>query len=467
MPDVPRDPVPTGDGVTRDLAVAGHEGRRLSGRYALRELVGRGGMGDVYRAEDLLLGRPVAVKALRSGMPVDPRSLARFQREARAVAAFDHPGLVKIFDVLQDGYGPYIVMELVEGRSLEEVLRAEGAPTVSRAVEIAREISDAIEVAHRGGVIHRDLKPANVMITDDGRVKILDFGIAWALRWTPLTGGSVVQGTAEYVSPEQVRGEPSGPRSDVYSLGILLYEMLTNRPPFVSDSPAGILYKHLEASPPPPSSLCSEIPTELDRIVLRCLEKEPGARFESARELGRALREVRVAASISDDVQGAPRSLTRTGRLGRVSPTTPLLRRSWRAVLIAASIGAALAAGAFIPNLLGGGGAANARPRLPALTPPTGLALTSKCSGFATSTADLRWAASGTPEVDGYAVYRSREGDPYEEVATLPGRATIELVDAHLETGTTYHYRIRATSGPRAGTYSETAAIGTPVLCLW
>lgn len=451
-------------------------GDLLASRYEIGGLLGQGGMGDVYAATDTFLERRVAIKVLRSGFARDPEALTRFHREARTVASLDHSGFVTVFDVREDDRGPFIVMELVNGESLEELLREVGSLQPRRAAEIGRAVAGAIAVAHAAGVVHRDLKPGNIMTSVGGQVKILDFGIARVQAWTPLTSGRVVQGTAEYVSPEQARGESLDGRSDIYSLGILLYEMLTGRPPFTCDSPVAVLYKHLEETPESPSSVQPQVPPELSDVVLRCLKKDPAERFETAGDLCGAL------GAFLDSPGGVPvaaaRGLAVTGRMMPQRPTRRFRRlhpkrgpaqrpRARRVVLTAVAMSGAVAVGALVPNLLGREGAANAGARRPVLTPPTAVEVTSECGGFVSADTVVSWSASSSPAVVGYAVYRSTEGGPYEMVATMAGPTATLFRDEGLDTGTSYHYRIRSTAGARAGSYSETAGIGTPVLCMW
>jgi hypothetical protein len=454
---------------------SGDPGRALvGGRYELGPLMGRGGMGDVYRAIDTVLERPVAVKILRRASSEGDGSLIRFEREARAVAMLDHPGFVTVYDVVQDERGPSIVMELIEGVSVERSLRDEGPFGPERAVTIARAVADAIAAAHRAGVVHRDLKPGNVMVSAAGEVKVLDFGIARVKALTPLTSDRVVQGTAEYISPEQARGEALDGRSDIYSLGIVLYEMLVGRPPFDADGPVAVMYKHLEE---PPSLPLGTDPA-LQRIILRCLAKDPADRFDHAEDLARALDDFMAGDSTAPTKQNrliafrVTRSMSRGGgtdrlprfasrRGARVEP------RGRRIALTALGLGAAVALGAFLPSLLTKGDTAEAGPRLPILTPPTGLDVTSECGGFVSADVVLTWLPSKSPAAVGYSVYRSMEGGPYEKVGVMEGPTATLFRDEDLDTGTSYHYRVRSTAGARASDYSQTAAIGTPVLCMW
>ncbi|MFQ5967657.1 MAG: Stk1 family PASTA domain-containing Ser/Thr kinase [Acidimicrobiia bacterium] len=261
------------------------ETRSLAGRYELLAHVARGGMADVYEARDTLLDRRVAVKVLHSQYSADDAFVKRFRREAQAAANLSHPNIVGIFDWGEDDSTYFIVMELVEGRSLREVLRSEGTLLPRRAAEIASEVAAALEVAHRAGLVHRDVKPGNILLTPDGTVKVTDFGIARA--WddsSELTRTGAVIGTATYFSPEQAQGTAADSRSDVYSLGIVIYEMLTGQPPFTGETPVAIAYQHVQSAPFPPSALNDDIPRELDQISLHALSKEPDERYQTADE---------------------------------------------------------------------------------------------------------------------------------------------------------------------------------------
>lgn len=260
--------------------------RSLNDRYQLTAHLARGGMADVYQGLDGLLGRKVAVKVLHSQFSSDDAFVRRFRKEAQAAANLTHPNIVGIYDWGQFDSTYYIVMELIEGRSLREVLRSEGALLPRRAVEIAIEVAAALSVAHRAGLVHRDIKPGNILLAPDGTVKVTDFGIARA--WDDsqeLTRTGAVMGTATYFSPEQAQGERVDERSDVYSLGVVLYEMLTGTPPFRGDSPVSVAYQHVSADAAPPSSLNPDVTPALDAIVLRAMSKVPQDRYQSAEDL--------------------------------------------------------------------------------------------------------------------------------------------------------------------------------------
>ena len=282
-----------------ETSSSGTPGARLLGRrYELGGLLGHGGMAEVYRAADTRLGRDVAVKVLRSDLARDPSFLSRFRREAQAAASLNHPMIVAVYDTGQDNGPtpplPYIVMEYIRGLTLREVLQSEGRITPQRATEIVADVCSALEYSHRAGIIHRDIKPGNVMLTPEGAVKVMDFGIARAIAATTstVTATAAVMGTAQYLSPEQARGESVDARSDLYSAGVLFYELLTGRPPFTGDSPVAIAYQHVREDPPPPSTLEPDLPPDLDAIVLKALAKNPDNRYQTALEMREDLERV-------------------------------------------------------------------------------------------------------------------------------------------------------------------------------
>jgi serine/threonine-protein kinase len=259
--------------------------RVFANRYEIRTQVGRGGMADVYLARDRLLNRRVAVKVLSPTFAADPAFVERFRREAQAAANLNHPNIVAVYDSGQEDGVSFIVMEYVNGQTLSELLRQYGTVPPMEAVRIAADIADALEFAHRNGVVHRDVKPGNVLITPEGAVKVADFGIARAESSDTLTKTGNVLGTATYFSPEQAQGFALDGRSDVYSLGVVLYEMLTGGAPFVADSPVSVAYKHVREQPIPPSRLKPDIPGALDRIVLTAMAKDVTQRYPSAQAL--------------------------------------------------------------------------------------------------------------------------------------------------------------------------------------
>jgi serine/threonine-protein kinase len=261
----------------------------LGGRYRLLELLGEGGMARVYKGQDTLLERTVAIKVLREQFAADPQVLALFQGEARAAARLSHPHIVAVYDVGEERGRPYIVMEYVEGPSLKEVLDREGPLSVSRVVEIARQVCAGLQYAHERGIVHRDIKPHNILLPPHGLAKIADFGIARALGAASVTQPGTVFGSPYYLSPEQARGEECTPASDIYSLGAVLYEAATGRPPFQGDSPVATALKHVNESPLPPQQANPRVPPGLAAIIMRALAKDPRARFATAGDMGQAL----------------------------------------------------------------------------------------------------------------------------------------------------------------------------------
>ena len=264
--------------------------RLLGSRYEIGDVLGYGGMAEVHRGRDVRLGREVAVKVLRADLARDPSFQARFRREAQAAASLNHPAIVAVYDTGEEdqlGNQPYIVMEYVEGRTLRDVLKVEGRLMPRRAMEIVADVCAALDFSHRNGIVHRDVKPGNAMITRTGAVKVMDFGIARAVadNSATVTQTAAVIGTAQYLSPEQARGENVDARSDVYSTGVLLFELITGSPPFTGDSPVAVAYQHVRENPPPPSTLNPDVPPELDAIVLKAMAKNPANRYQSAGEM--------------------------------------------------------------------------------------------------------------------------------------------------------------------------------------
>ncbi len=281
----------------------------FNGRYELHRRLGRGGMAEVYLARDQLLDRPVAVKVLFPEFATDPAFVERFRREATAAANLNHPNIVGVYDWGEADGTYFIVMEYVDGRTLSEILRDEGPLHPDRVADVGSDVAAALGFAHRNGVVHRDVKPGNVLVTQAGQVKVADFGIARAITANAdenLTQVGTVMGTATYFSPEQARGDAVDPRSDIYSLGCVLYELVVGRPPFAGDSPVAIAYKHVQESPVPPRHLNIELPTAIEAIILKCLAKNPANRYPSAEDLRADLRRFREGNRILAEPVMAP-----------------------------------------------------------------------------------------------------------------------------------------------------------------
>ena len=290
--------------------------RVLAGRYEVGELVGRGGMAEVHIGHDTRLGRTVAIKVLRSDLARDPSFLVRFRREAQSAAALNHPAVVAVYDTGEDIHQnaagedvhvPFIVMEYVEGHTVRDILTDGSAVPIEEAVEITVGVLSALEYSHHAGIVHRDIKPANVMITPTGAVKVMDFGIARAMADSAatMTQTNAVIGTAQYLSPEQARGEQVDTRSDLYSTGCMLFELLTGRPPFQGDSPVAVAYQHVGQEPQRPSEVATDVPDVLDRITLKALTKDREQRYSTAAEFRRDLESAMRGGQISAPMVGA------------------------------------------------------------------------------------------------------------------------------------------------------------------
>ena len=343
--------------------------RTFGGRYAVIERVGAGGMAEVYRARDELLGREVAVKVLSERLSTDRSFVERFRREAQAAANLSHPNIVSLYDYGDDGNTYFIVMEFIDGRTLGEIIQDEGPLLPERAAEIAADVAKALERAHTAGLVHRDVKPGNVMITSTGQTKVTDFGIVRALGGDAeqtMTQTGMVIGTAAYLSPEQAQGNPVDARSDVYSLGCVLYEMLTGSAPFSGETPLSIAYKHVREEPTRPSSANPDVPAALDAITLKALAKNPDNRFSSAAELREDLerflsgQKVQATPLMAGDTMVAPAAATGTSVLREADEyeePPPEPRRGALYVLVALLILGifALLAWLLADNLLGGG----------------------------------------------------------------------------------------------------------------
>src|SRR3979409_539 len=295
--------------------------QHLSDRYELGDILGFGGMSEVHLARDVRLHRDVAVKVLRADLARDPSFYLRFRREAQNAAALNHPAIVAVYDTGEaetaTGPLPYIVMEYVDGVTLRDIVQTEGPMPAKRAIEVIADACQALNFSHQHGIIHRDVKPANIMISKAGAVKVMDFGIARALAdANRVTQTRAVIGTAQYLSPEQARGEKVDARSDVYSLGCVLYEILTGEPPFTGDSPVAVAYQQYREAPVPPSQRHNDIAPELDAVVLKALAKNPENRYQTAAEMRTDL--VRVHSGEAPD---APKVLTDAERTSLLSST--------------------------------------------------------------------------------------------------------------------------------------------------
>jgi eukaryotic-like serine/threonine-protein kinase len=311
--------------------------QHLSDRYEIGEILGFGGMSEVHLARDLRLHRDVAVKVLRADLARDPSFYLRFRREAQNAAALNHPAIVAVYDTGEaetpSGPLPYIVMEFVDGITLRDIVHTDGPMPPRRAIETIADACQALYFSHQHGIIHRDVKPANIMISKSGAVKVMDFGIARAIAdgGNSVTQTAAVIGTAQYLSPEQARGETVDARSDVYSLGCVLYEILTGEPPFIGDSPVAVAYQHVREDPVPPSQRHEGISPELDAVVLKALAKNPDNRYQTAAEMRADLVKVH-----NGEAPDAPKVLTdaertslmsATGSPGRTPPTEQMPRQ--------------------------------------------------------------------------------------------------------------------------------------------
>jgi beta-lactam-binding protein with PASTA domain/tRNA A-37 threonylcarbamoyl transferase component Bud32 len=344
----------------------------FSNRYEIQRGIARGGMAEVYLARDQLLDRPVAVKVLFAEYARDPSFVERFRREAQSAANLNHPNIVAIYDWGQERGTYFIVMEYVRGRSLRDVVQVNGPFSARRTAEIGAEIAGALEFAHRNGVVHRDVKPGNVLITADGDIKVTDFGIARAGTSEALTQTGAVMGTAAYFSPEQAQGFAVDGRSDVYSLGVVLYEMVTGAPPFSGESPVAVAYKHVREEPEPPAARAPDLPPDLQQIILTAMAKDPDSRYQTADELrSDLLRFVRgqpplggpatgLVADGTATVAAAPTQAAPVAALHEVDPDEH--RRKRRGALVAGILGALVIAGVIIALLASGGGGGGGAP---------------------------------------------------------------------------------------------------------
>jgi beta-lactam-binding protein with PASTA domain/tRNA A-37 threonylcarbamoyl transferase component Bud32 len=294
----------------------------FDGRYRIVRKLGTGGMANVYLAEDEVLGRRVAIKILNDRHAGDDQFVERFRREAKNAASLSHPNIVSIYDRGEAEGTYYIAMEYLDGRSLKELIVARGPAPVNVAIEYARQILGAINFAHRHGIVHRDIKPHNVLVDAEGRLKVTDFGIARAGVSQMTEAGSII-GTAQYLSPEQAKGAPVDQTSDLYSVGVVLYELLTGVVPFSGDTPVEIAMKHLSSTPEPPSTKRAEVPRELDLVVMRALAKDPADRYQSAEEMDADLGRVARGAAVSPATEEAATAIISRPPSTAVTAITP------------------------------------------------------------------------------------------------------------------------------------------------
>ena len=295
----------------------------VDGRYRAQRRLGSGGMAEVWCAEDEVLGRRVALKLMGGRFAEDPEFRERFRREAQAAAGLTHPNIVAIFDRSEWDGTPYIAMELVDGRTLKELVTERGPLPPEIAISLTEQILRALGYAHRRGIVHRDIKPQNVIIDGEGQAKVADFGIARAGETSEMTQAGAIVGTMQYLSPEQAEGHPVDRRADLYSAGIVLYELLTGQVPFDGEAPISIAIKQINERPVPPRQLEPGIPPALEAVVLRALEKDPARRYQNAEEFIAALEQARRAPArpvVVEDRRRSRRSAGRAGGSGRWSP---------------------------------------------------------------------------------------------------------------------------------------------------
>jgi eukaryotic-like serine/threonine-protein kinase len=414
-------------------------GSVLGDRYRVEARIGAGGMAEVYRGFDPVLNRTVAIKVLLPQFARDASFVERFRREAQAAARLNHPNIVAAYDTGADGDTQYIVMEFVEGRTLAEFLAAGRRPTPVQSAEIAEKICGALAAAHAQGVIHRDIKPGNIMVTRDGTVKVMDFGIAritTGVETAPQT--SAVLGTATYLSPEQAQGGPVDARTDIYSLGTVLYEMLAGRPPFTGESPVAIAYKQVNETPVPPSQVNADVPPRLDAVVMRALSKNPANRYQTAEDFAEDLDRV-VKGQEVEATPLLPPAGDATQVIARPNPTAVLPpseepkgsgRKVWLGVLI----------GILVVAVLGGGGylLVNA---LTKDTPATTTVKMPKVTGLSYSKAKTQLEALGLTvnppsyrEVDQPDPGTVLKQDPAPDTDVDPSSTNVDLVVAKAPT---------------------------------
>jgi serine/threonine-protein kinase len=369
----------------------------LLDRYEVGRLLGAGGMAEVFEGRDRLLARRVAIKVLQAQFARDPSFLIRFKREAQAAASLSHPNIVGVYDTGTEDGTHFIVMEYVEGRTLKDVIRAEGPLYPERAAEVCADVCSALIAAHARGLIHRDIKPGNVMLTPEGKVKVMDFGIARATTSETITQTAAVVGTAQYISPEQAQGQTVDYRSDLYSVGCCLYEMLTGTVPFTGATPVAIAYRHVREDPTPPRMLNPDVPAPLEAITLKAMSKLPDNRYQTAAEMHDDLERFRngqpVHATPLMDAAAATQAIPRDGgadptamlgtvpadRAARYAEPEEEERRTsvgWIVVSLLALVVVGLAA-FFITRAVTGTGDGTETTLAPTTVPPTTAAPTS------------------------------------------------------------------------------------------
>jgi len=342
-------------------------GKVFAQRYAIQELIGKGGMAMVYRAKDLRTGHSVAIKILRQEYSKDEEFLGRFQREAQAASKMSHHNIVNLLDVGMDGDDRYLVMEYVQGKTLKEVIKEKGKMTPQVAVQIAIRILAALQHAHKNGIIHRDIKPQNILVHADGHIKVADFGIARMADSSTLTKGDNVMGSVHYFSPEQASGRAATEQSDLYSVGVVLYEMLTGRVPFDGDTPVSVAMQHLRSQPAPIKPMNPEVPDSLCRLIETAMQKDPKYRYQTALEMARDLR---ISLDENAELVGAPQrpalksvmekaaSPARPGKVsGKTGPRRPVRTRRQTMVTVAKWLGMILMCAAVFYGLYVGGSA--------------------------------------------------------------------------------------------------------------
>lgn len=367
----------------------------LGERYELLDPIGRGGMATIYRGRDTRMERTVAIKVLREVYSTDPKFVTRFQREAKAASALQHPNIVQVYDYGQTDGNYFIVMELVEGTDLRRYLRSRGVLDVDRAIIIAHDVALGLGAAHRRSIVHRDVKPQNILVGKGGSIKLTDFGIASVykdINAERLTTTGMTLGTVQYYAPEQAQGEIVSPAADVYALGIVMYEMLTGRTPFDGDTPVAVAMQHIQDPPVPPSELNPGIPPALEDIILRCLEKIPEMRFRDGSQLARALESLAEADSsemstnqfLTNSPSPAPITFSnpnipaRPGSSGRSSPRQPATQMSTSSPNASLADAQTISQGYQMPGMMTGSGSqfnqqmlGNQQPYTPYVTQPT------------------------------------------------------------------------------------------------